>query len=68
MGDSDEGSEREVHARLDTLKILQRHAELLRGLLLRPPALATNFGDAAAHILNDPLRGLAFHGGERRSR
>jgi hypothetical protein len=41
---------------------------VLGGVLLRPAALTTDLGDAPSHVVDHPLRRLAFHGLERRPR
>jgi len=62
-----EGAERDVHPCFDPLEVLQRHLEVLGGLLLGPAELTADLGDASAHVLNHPLRALSLHADERRS-
>ena len=67
-GNTNERTEGEVPLPLlKSLPILERHAELLRRLLLRPASLMTNLGNSTPNVVDHLLRCLALHRAERRS-
>lgn len=67
-GDARERADRQVHTGLDALEVLERHAEVLCGLLLGPPELATNLGDPSPDVRDDSVRIFARHEDDGRPR
>lgn len=59
MGKAHERSKGHVHASLVHLQILDGHLESFRGLLLCPPSLAPEIGQAPPYVLDDSFRPFA---------